>query len=418
MRIAIIGAGVSGLACAYALRHEHELVVYEAADYLGGHANTVDVPLATGSVAVDTGFIVYNDRNYPCFERLLFELGVPTQASEMSFGVSDGADFEYNGSSLNGLLARRRHLVDPGFRRMIGDLVRFNRDARSLLASDEDPSLREWLAERGYSDGFIERLIVPQAAAVWSADPGQMWSFPARFMLEFFDNHGMLGFRDRPRWRTVTGGSRRYVEALTRRLEARIRLGAAVRRVERFPDHVTVTTADAGPTERFDAVVFATHSDQALAMLADPSDLERSVLGSIPYQDNEAVLHTDASVLPRRRRAWASWNYHLGADGGPSTVTYWMNRLQSIEAEVELCVTLNRTASIDPEKIIRVIPYAHPVYTREGIAAQARRSEISGVGRTHYCGAYWGWGFHEDGAVSGLRAAREIGAGSSLALAA
>jgi predicted NAD/FAD-binding protein len=233
MRIAIIGAGVSGLVCAHMLSREHELAVFEAADYVGGHANTVDVETPRGRVAVDTGFIVYNDRNYPAFEGLLAELGVPTQPSEMSFGVSDGASFEYNGSSANGLFARRRHAVSPSFQRMIADLMRFNRDARLLLASDEDPSLREWLASCGYSQGFIERLIVPQAAAVWSADPAQMWSFPARFMLEFFQNHGMLGFRDRPQWRSVTGGSRTYVEALTRQLHRNHDAGRELPRVVR-----------------------------------------------------------------------------------------------------------------------------------------------------------------------------------------
>ncbi len=293
---------------------------------------------------------------------------------------------------------------------MVADLVRFNRDARELLASERDPSLREWLDERRYSRAFVERLIVPQASAVWSADPAQMWSFPARFLVEFFDNHGMLGFRDRPRWRTITGGSRRYVEALTRPWRECLRLSTPVTEVTRHGDHVTVAARGCEP-ERFDAVVIATHSDQALALLADPSERERELLGAIPYQSNEAVLHTDRSLLPRRRRAWASWNYHLDADAaGRCTVTYHMNRLQSLRADREFCVTLNRTAAIDPERIIRTIQYAHPVYTPAGVAAQSRHREISGPNRTHYCGAYWGWGFHEDGVNSALRVVREIGA--------
>lgn len=410
MRVAIIGAGVSGLVCAHMLHAEHELVLFEAGDEPGGHANTVRVETETGVHDVDTGFIVFNDRNYPNFERLLEELKVPTQASPMSFGVSDGLDFEYSAASPNGLFASRSNMIKPSFHRMVADLVRFNREARELLGSEEDPSLREWLAERRYSRDFVERLIVPQASAVWSADPAQMWSFPARFLVEFFDNHGMLGFRGRPRWRTITGGSRRYVEALTRPWQESVRLSTAVTSVSRHSDHVVVSTRT-GESERFDAVVIATHSDQALALLADPSERERELLEAVPYQRNEAVLHTDRSLLPRRRRAWASWNYHLGADaGGGCTVTYHMNRLQSLRAEQEFCVTLNRTGTIDPERIIRTIDYSHPVYTPAGVAAQSRHEEISGRNRTHYCGAYWGWGFHEDGVNSALRVAREIGA--------
>jgi predicted NAD/FAD-binding protein len=410
MRVAIIGAGVSGLVCAHRLQSEHDVVLFEASDQAGGHANTVRVETEAGVYDLDTGFIVFNSRNYPNFERLLDELDVETQASLMSFGVSDGGDFEYNGASPSGLFASRGQMVRPSFHRMIADLVRFNRDARELLASEKDPSLREWLAVGGYSRAFVERLIVPQAAAVWSADPAQMWSFPARFLVEFFDNHGMLGFRDRPRWRTITGGSRTYVEALTRPLRDRLRLSTQVTEITRHPDHVAVSSREC-ESERFDAIVIATHSDQALALLGDPSQRERELLGAIPYQSNEAVLHTDRSLLPRRRRAWASWNYHLDAGvAGRCTVTYHMNRLQSLRADREFCVTLNRTAAIDPERIIRTIQYAHPVYTPAGVAAQARHHEISGRNRTHYCGAYWGWGFHEDGAKSAVRVVREIGA--------
>jgi predicted NAD/FAD-binding protein len=390
------------------LHRDHELVVFEAGEHAGGHATTVRVDTETGAYDVDTGFIVFNDRNYPNFERLLSELGVASAPSQMSFGVSDGGDFEYNGASPNGLFASRRQAIAPSFHRMIADLVRFNRDARRLLASDEDSSLRDWLAQRGYSNAFVERLIVPQASAVWSADPAQMWSFPVRFLVEFFDNHCMLGFRDRPHWRTVAGGSRNYVEALTRPWRGRLRLSTPVTRVFRHSDHVTVC-ARGGEPERFDAVVIATHSDQALTLLGDPSERERELLRAIPYQRNEAVLHTDRSLLPRRRRAWASWNFHLG-DGVPGrcTVTYHMNRLQSLRADREFCVTLNRTAAIDPELIIWTTQYAHPVYTPAGVAAKARHHEISGRNRTHYCGAYWGWGFHEDGVTSALRVVREL----------
>ena len=409
-RIAIVGAGISGMVAAHELYPEHQITVFDANPYAGGHTNTVRVETERGGLYVDTGFIVYNDGNYPRFEQLLDTLGVVTQPSTMSFSVSDGrGDFEYSGASPNGLFANRRHLLTPTFYRMVGDLVRFNRAARELLAEQQDRvSLGEWLDDNDFSDKFIERLIVPQAAAVWSADPGQMWSFPARFLAEFFDHHGMLGVRGRPRWRTIAGGSRCYVEALTRPWRDRLRLSASVRAVRRLPDGVEVTVAGGEP-EAFDAVVLAVHADQALELLADPSSREHELLSAFPYQPNEAVLHTDAALLPRRRRAWASWNYHLlDEPPGRATVTYHMNRLQSLRADEHYCVTLNRTDAIDPARIVRRIAYSHPVYTAAGVAAQGRHDEISGVHRTFYCGAYWGWGFHEDGVVSGRRVAAQI----------
>ena len=416
MRIAIVGSGISGLVVAHLLHREHEVTVFEAAAYAGGHTNTIRVDTPYETHHVDTGFIVFNDRNYPNFERLLSRLGVPWQPSTMSFSVSDGrGDFEYSGASPNGLFAKRAHLVTPWFHRMVCDLARFNRAARSLLGSRADadtvgPSLGEWLEPLHFSRAFVDRLIIPQVSAVWSADPRQRWSFPARFLAEFFENHGMLGFRDRPRWRVVRGGSARYVEALTAPFARRIRPGTPVRSVRRERDGVLVTP-HGGESERFDEVVLATHSDQALALLADATPAERAVLEAIPYQVNEAVLHTDVRMLPRRRRAWASWNYHWQPDPGElATVTYHMNRLQSLAAEREFCVTLNRAGAVDPERIIRRITYAHPVYTAEGVAAQRRFTEVSGRDRVHFCGAYWGWGFHEDGVRSGLRVAAHFGA--------
>jgi predicted NAD/FAD-binding protein len=412
MKIAIIGAGVSGLTVAHLLHREHEITVFEAGAYAGGHANTVRVETLDETHDVDTGFIVFNDRNYPNFERLLAQLGVASQPSTMSFGVSDAVgDFEYSGASPNGLFAKRAHLLTPWFHRMLADLVRFNRAARELVrGSGEGPSLGQWLEQQAFSPAFVERLIVPQASAVWSADPRQMSSFPARFLAEFFENHGMLGLRGRPRWRTVQGGSARYVHALTAPWRERLRLRTPVQSVERDDAHILVKPRD-GEAERFEQVVIATHSDQALALLADASSREHEVLGALPYQRNEAVLHTDVRMLPRRRRAWASWNYHLLEEPSDrATVTYHMNRLQSLRTERELCVTLNRTAAIDPAQVIRTIPYDHPVYTQEGVRAQRRRAEICGVNRTHYCGAYWGWGFHEDGVVSALAVAERFGA--------
>jgi uncharacterized protein len=404
MRIAIVGAGVSGLVTAHLLGRTHDITLFEAGAYPGGHTNTVTVETESGVHHVDTGFIVFNDRNYPRFSRLLQRLDVAWQPSSMTFSVSDSrGDFEYNGSSPNGLFAKRAHLVTPWFHRMVADLVRFNKEARRLLASREDPSLRGWLEQHGYSRAFVERLIVPQAAAVWSADPEQMWRFPARFLAEFFDNHGMLGFTGRPRWRTIRGGSNRYVEKLVAPLRD-IRLNTPVRTIARHEDHVDVDG------ERFDHVVIAAHADQALSMLADPSDREHEILGAFPYQPNEAVLHTDRRLLPRRRRAWASWNYHLlDEPTGLPTVTYHMNRLQDLKAREDFCVTLNRTDAVDPAKVVRKIAYAHPVYTTAGVAAQARHHEISGPNRTHFCGAYWGWGFHEDGVSSAVRVAERLG---------
>ena len=411
-KIAIVGAGVSGLTVAHLLHGRCEITVFEAAGYLGGHANTVRVDTPDETHHIDTGFIVFNDRNYPNFERLLRGLAVECQASEMSFSVSDAEGaFEYSSRSPNGLFANRRHLVAPAFHRMLRDLRRFQRAARALLeATDDRLSLRDWLEQQRFSSGFVDRLIVPQVSAVWSADPRQLWSFPARFLAEFLDNHGMLGLRRRPRWRTVAGGSARYVEALTAPFAHRVRLRAPVRAISRGDDHVVVTARGAEPM-RFDHVVLATHSDQALSLLTDASEREREILGAIPYQPNEAVLHTDARLLPRRRRAWASWNYHLlDEPAGRTTLTYHLNRLQSLAAEREFCVTLNQTGRIDPRTVINRIEYAHPVYTPEGVRAQARVAEISGLRRTHFCGAYWGWGFHEDGVRSALRVGAAFGA--------
>jgi predicted NAD/FAD-binding protein len=401
---------------AHQLHRDHDVSVFEAAAYAGGHTNTVRVDGADTTLDVDTGFIVFNNRNYPNFERLLTQLGVASQPSDMSFGVGDErGDFEYASTSPNGLFAKRSHLASRSFHRMVLDVRRFQREARVLLDSDEDPSLAQWLEDRRFSKAFVDRLIVPQAAAVWSASPDRMWTFPARFLVQFFDNHGMLDLKERPEWRTVQGGSKRYVEALTAPFGRGLRLSTPVDGVLRDDDGVTVMPRGAA-AERFDHLVLATHADQALAILgAAANAVERELLGALPFTANEAVLHTDERLLPRRRRAWASWNYHLlSTPTGKPTVTYHMNRLQSLAGEEQWCVTLNRTDAIDPTKIVRTFQYAHPVFTAEGAKAQARVGEISGGrGRTHFCGAYWAWGFHEDGVVSGLRVARDLGVRSS-----
>jgi predicted NAD/FAD-binding protein len=412
MKIAIVGTGVSGLVAAHLLHPEHDLTVYEAGARIGGHSNTVRVDLGDETHRVDTGFIVFNDRNYPNFEALLAELGVATQPSHMGFSVSDGrGEFEYSGTP-RGVFARPAHLLSPSFLAMLRDWRRFNREARALIGMNGTaPSLGAWLEEKGFSQHFVERLIVPQASAVWSADPEQMWSFPASFMAEFFDNHGMFSLSDRPRWRTVSGGSISYVEAISTPWRDRVRLRAPVRRIERLADGVRIE-AKGCEGEDFDQVVIATHSDQALALLADPSEAEREILGAIPYQRNEAVLHTDTSLLPRRRATWSSWNFHLSPEPARgTTVTYWMNNLQRLRSKHQLLVTLNRGEEIDSATVLRRFSYEHPVYTAAGVAAQARHAEISGPGRnTHFAGAYWGWGFHEDGVLSAIRACERIAA--------
>jgi len=412
MSIAIVGGGIAGLTCAHLLHPEHEITVFEAEDRPGGHTRTIDVETGDGRLAVDTGFIVYNDRNYPGFERLLERLGVETQPSSMSFSVSDGrGEFEYSGASPNGLFARRSSLLRPSFHRMLRDLLRFNREAPSLIGlNGSGPTLLDFLDDGGYSAEFVERLIVPQASAVWSADPRDLRGFPAALLAEFFDNHGMFGFTGRPNWRAVSGGSARYVERLVAPMRHRIRLSTPVARIERFVDRVEVTPAGGDP-EPFDEVIVAAHSDQALAMLADPSPAEAELLGAIPYQPNEVVLHTDDSLLPRRRRARASWNFHLQDEPAErTTVTYHMNRLQSLKAEGDYCVTLNRTEAIDPDLVLTSGEFSHPVFSHKALTAQRRWAEVNGLRRTHYCGAYWGYGFHEDGVQSAARVCERFGA--------
>lgn len=408
MKVAIIGTGISGLAAAHRLRHRADLTIFEAGRRVGGHANTLVAESERGLESIDTGFIVFNDRNYPEFSRLLQELEVPSKPSSMSFSVSD-REFEYTGRSLNGLFARRRNLVDPRFLRMLAEFPRFQRKLKELSASGiEGPSLAEFIEQERFSTELRDRVVVPLVSAVWSADPEQMWTFPVGFLARFLDNHGLLSLRNRPQWRTVEGGSWSYVRALTEPLRNRIRTDTPIESIRRHGDRVEVKPRGV-PAEEFDQVVIATHSDQALRLLDDPTPAEREVLGRIAYQPNEAVLHSDESLMPKRRAAWASWNYHLAEQPtGRTALTYDMNRLQSLGCRRQFCVTLNLTDQIDPAKILEVIQYEHPVFTPDAVDAQARWSEISGRGRTHYAGAYWRNGFHEDGAFSGLRAAEQV----------
>ena len=412
MKIAIVGAGISGLTCAYLLQNGHDLTVFEAEPQAGGHSNTVTVDEPAGPIGIDTGFIVYNDRNYPNFERLLAQLGVATQPSSMSFAVThESENFEFGGGSPNALFACRKHLVDRHFYRMVVDLMRFNHDAHKALKRGigSDVTLGRFLADHNYSQLLIDRLITPQVSAVWSADPSQTLQFPASFMFQFFANHGMLGLRNRPNWRTITGGSRNSVDKLIEQLGARVQLGVPVASITRRDGQIELVPGS-GAAERFDHVIMATHSDQALKLLADRSALESEILGDMPFQTNEAVLHTDSTLLPRHHAARSSWNFHILDQPKPrTTVTYWMNNLQNLQTQTDYMVTLNRGEAIDPAKVIAKFEYAHPVITPQSVAAQQRFGEISGVGQTHFCGAYWRWGFHEDGVVSALRACEKFG---------
>jgi predicted NAD/FAD-binding protein len=412
MKVAIVGAGVSGLVAAYLLHREHDITVFEAGSYPGGHVNTVPVETESGSYQVDTGFIVFNEANYPNFRRLLARLGVGEQPSEMSFSVSSRHDdFEYSSAGANAIFAKRSNLVRPSFYRMLVDKVRFHREFRRLLEHvGEGPTLGEFLDARRYSRTFVDRLIVPEVAAVWSAATEQSRAFPAKYLAQFLDNHGLLQVGGHPRWATVPGGSARYVEAMTRPFRRHIRLSSPVRSIDRTEDWVDITPHHGEP-ERFDRVIIATHSDQALRMLGEPTPHEREMLTAFEYQSNDVALHTDSRMLPRRRRAWASWNYHvLDRESGSSAVTYHMNRLQSINSPEQFCVTLNNTAGIDDTKIMRTFTYQHPVFTHRSVRAQERHQSVLGANRTYYCGAYWGYGFHEDGVDSALRVAAHFGA--------
>ena len=411
-RIAIVGSGISGLTAAHLLHPHHDITLFEAGDYVGGHTHTVEVEQEGKPYAVDTGFIVYNEKNYPNFVKILGQFGVATQPTSMSFSVKCArTGLEYNGTSLNTLFAQRRNLFRPAFHRMVRDIMRFYSQAGELLEGDDEHlTLGEYLARERFSRQFVEHHVVPMGAAIWSADPQEIYDFPARHFVRFFANHGFLQWKDRLQWRVVRGGSHQYVKKMTRPFADRIRLNAPIASIRRFPDRAEVQPVGA-PPERFDQVVVAAHSDQALRMLADPSPAECQILGAIRYQTNETVLHTDESLLPRRRLARASWNYFLPPHKKDvPTLTYDMNILQSLESSRHFLVTLNRDEEIDPAHILQRFTYHHPVFDVKAVAAQHRWAEISGVDRVHYCGAYWGFGFHEDGVKSGLAVARTFGA--------
>ena len=404
MKIAIIGSGISGLTAAHYLRERHDITVFEANAYIGGHTNTLDVELDCERHRIDTGFIVFNDWTYPNFIRLLDEIGVPSQPTDMSFSVRcDLTGLEYNGSNLNGLFAQRRNLLRPRFYLMLRDILRFNRESLALLESDnEELTIGEYLREAKYSREFVDHYLFPMGSAIWSCPPDTFSQFPIRFVVEFYRNHGLLSVTKRPVWRVIQNGSRTYVEALTRPFRDRIILNCPVQSVRRTPEGIEVHSATRG-YEQFEHVVFACHSDQALQLLADPTATESELLGAFPYEANTAVLHTDSSVLPRRRRAWAAWNYHIqSAASDKATVTYNMNILQGLRSQNVFCVTLNGADHIKPQRIIQQIAYHHPIYTTRRAAAQRRHNELIDANDTSFCGAYWGNGFHEDGVNSAL----------------
>ena len=409
MRIAIVGGGIAGLYTAHLLHPHHDIQLFEAGSYPGGHTNTVDVTVDGVTTAVDTGFIVHNDRNYPLFMALLDELGVAAQDGEMSFSMSCAlSGLEYSGSSLNTLFAQRSNLLRPSFYRMLSEILRFNRLSETLINAPPEQNLGSFLAEHRFEGPAVNDYLVPMAAAIWSSDPAQILDFPAAYFGRFFHNHGLLSVNDRPQWRTICGGSRNYVAPLIAPFRDRLRLNTPVDSITRAPDHVLVTPRNQD-AQRFDQVVLACHSDQALAMLADATAPEREILGAIPFQDNDTVLHTDIALLPQSRRAWAAWNYHrFQSDAREVSVTYHMSLLQKLATPRPLLVTLNATDRINPDSVLRRIRYQHPVYSTASVRARERWGEISGHNRTHYCGAYWGYGFHEDGVLSGKAVADRL----------
>jgi predicted NAD/FAD-binding protein len=413
MKIAIVGTGIAGLTTAYHLHPDHDISVFEQNGYIGGHANTIVVSEAEREIALDTGFLVYNERTYPNFTRLLKQLNVETQASEMSFSVRcSRCAVEYCGHNLRGLFARTDQLFRPRFHRMLFEILRFNRAGRAWLRNPPGThvTVGAFLRERRFSREFVRHYVTPMASAIWSSTTADVEQFPLEFFLRFFENHGMLSINQHPQWRTITGGSRRYVAALTKGFADRIHLNRGVRAIRRHADGVTLGF-DGGAVHTFDKVVIAAHSSQALRLLADPGEAEARALAALRYQANEAVLHTDPRLLPRNSNAWAAWNYHMDDCERleqPLPMTYYLNRLQSIDSPTNYCVTLNDRGAIRRDHIIRRIAYEHPVYTPTSLQAQRQLQQLNGERHTYYCGAYLGFGFHEDGVKSGLDVARSV----------
>ncbi len=411
MKIAIVGSGISGLTCAYHLSETHDVTVFEAAGYVGGHTNTIQVARGNKNFSIDTGFIVFNDRTYPNFIRLLDELGVDSQPTTMSFSVrNDQKNLEYRGADLNGFFAQRKNLWRPRFYQMLRDMLKFNKIARQYLDANntDDETVEHFFGSRSFSREFIEDYFLPMGAAIWSCPTGTLKSFPIRFIMEFYANHGLLSVNDRPQWRVVSGGSNSYIPPLVSRFADRIRLNTPVLSVERSESGVQVITPD--DSQFFDHVIFACHSDQALKILGrHATNLENEFLLAFPYEKNIAILHTDQSVMPRNQRAWACWNYWVDPlDLEKAMVTYNMNMLQGIEHDETFFVSLNCESRIEPSHVIRSIEYHHPIFSTKRKSIQAQHDRLIDHRNISYCGAYWGNGFHEDGVVSGLRVIEKI----------
>ena len=404
MKIAVIGGGISGLSAAYYLSNQHQVTLFEASNYLGGHTDTHEIRVAGEIYDIDTGFIVFNEQNYPNFSRLLAELNVESQPTTMSFSVSNVlSGLEYNATDLNRLFCQRRNLLSPRFYRMLWDLTRFYREAPTLLDSDDDSlSIGDYLQQHNYSDVFIDDHLLPMACALWSGPSVSIREFPARYFISFMHNHNMLNLTERPQWRVVKHGSKRYVDKLVASCPAEFHTAAVVQRISRDANGVTLRVN--GESQRFDKVVIATHSDQALRLLDKPSQAEIDILGAIGYQQNDMLLHSDKRVLPNKKAAWASWNVRVCPElANQCTVNYHMNTLQGLDAPLEFIVSLNSDHLVDPAKVFLSRRYAHPVYNAATISAQKRWPQLAGDQHTYYCGAYWGWGFHEDGVNSALR---------------
>lgn len=403
MKIAIIGSGISGLTCGYLLHKQHEVTLFEAEDYIGGHTHTVDVSVDKECYAIDTGFIVFNDRTYPLFLRLLMQIGIKPQPTDMSFSVHHAfTGLEYNGHDLNTLFAQRSNLFSLQFYRFIAEILRFNKQTQADLTQKSVPealTLGEYLIQHQFSEFFCQHYILPMGAAIWSASIKDMRAFPLAFFLKFFNNHGLLSVTNRPQWYVIPGGSRNYIEPLTRGWREQIHLSSPVQAVYREENGIRIVSAKG--EQQFDEVIFACHSDQALKLIEEPTEQEQNILSALHYRANEVVLHTDPRLLPERKKAWASWNYWLDDnDDCPALVTYDMNRLQGITSHTQFCVTLNRPDMISHDKILQRFNYAHPQFTQAAIEAQTKRHLICGKQHTHFCGAYWYNGFHEDGVRS------------------
>jgi predicted NAD/FAD-binding protein len=412
MKVAIIGSGISGLTAAYLLYKEHDITVYEANDYIGGHTHTHQIDQNNKTWQVDSGFIVYNEKTYPNFIKLLERLKVEVQKTSMGFSVkASSKNLEYSGGSLNKVFAQRQNLFKPSFLLMLKDILRFNRLAvKKLPEVDESTTISDFLKEHNFSRPFVEDYIVPMGAAIWSTASKKTTEMPAVFYIRFFKNHGLLQIFKRPQWFVIKSGSKSYVNKITQGFKKNVKLSAPVKKVTRNSYGAKIyCDKDLGPTQ-FDKVIFATHSDQALALLEDPSEDETSILGALPYQKNTAIIHNDVSLMPKNKLTWSSWNYHLSEDQNrPVALTYNMNILQSLKAKPDFLVTLNSADEIDPSKVIKKVEYHHPLFTVDGLQAQKKHKKICGINNTFYCGAYWGNGFHEDGVNSALEVCKFFG---------